>query len=74
MVVDGWKWAWVCRSQPRLADLDVVVCLHRSRPGLAVLDDLAWWSGGCCWVLDVGFVTWWSGGLLIVHIDLDIVV
>ena len=19
----------------------------------------AWWSGGCCWVLDVGFATWW---------------
>jgi hypothetical protein len=19
----------------------------------------AWWSGGCGWVLDVGFVVWW---------------
>ena len=26
---------------------------------------VAWWSGGCCWVLDVGFAAWWSDGLLI---------
>ncbi len=42
-------------------DLGLVVC--RSRAGLADLNlDLlfvAWWSGGCCWVLVLA--VWWSG-------------
>jgi hypothetical protein len=39
-VVDSRKRAWVCQSQPGLADLGVVVCLCRSWHGLAVLEDL----------------------------------
>ena len=58
----GWKRAWVCRSQPGLADLGLVVC--RSQPGFSDLGlgllFVAWWSGGCYWVLVVA--AWWSGG------------
>ena len=51
-----------CRSQPGLADLGLVVC--RSQPGFSDLGlgllFVAWWSGGCYWVLVVA--AWWSGG------------